>query len=271
MATALAKGCTQTGLIAADRLLASDPWSEAREQFAAALPAAQVTEDNQQVLAKSDVVVLAVKPQKMAEVLSSITSAVTPQHLLVSIAAGAPIAKLARDLPPDTRLVRVMPNTPCLIAKGASCFSRGPTATEKDATLVRNLLESVGSAWEVEEQQLDAVTGLSGSGPAFVYRLIEALAQGGQEMGLPADLSLQLAAQTIHGAADMVLTTQLEPSVLRNQVTSPGGTTLAGLEVLEKLDGPAAFQEAVQAATRRSIQLGKQFTRPRVGDHLSYG
>lgn len=259
MATALAKGCTQTGLIATDRLLASDPWSEAREQFAATLPAAQVTENNQQVLAESDVVVLAVKPQKMAEVLSSITSAVNPQHLLVSIAAGAPVAKLARDLPPGTRLVRVMPNTPCLIAKGASCFSRGPTATEEDATLVRKLLESVGSVWEVEEQQLDAVTGLSGSGPAFVYSLIEALAQGGQEMGLPADLSLQLAAQTVYGAADMVLTTQLEPSVLRNQVTSPGGTTLAGLEALANLDGPAAFQEAVQAATRRSIQLGEQF------------
>jgi len=258
MATALAKGCTKTGLIATGRLLASDPWEAAREQFAAALPAAQVTAGNRQVLAGAEVVVLAVKPQKMAEVLSSIHSAVTPQHLLVSIAAGIPLAKLARELPSGTRLVRVMPNTPCLIARGASCYSRWPTATEEDGQLVQKLLESVGSAWEVEEQQLDAVTGLSGSGPAFVYSMIEALALGGQEVGLPANLSLQLAAQTVHGAAEMVLATELEPSVLRNQVTSPGGTTLAGLEALAKLAGPAAFQAAVVAATNRSIQLGQQ-------------
>lgn len=256
MATALATGCTKSGLIPADHLLASDPAEAARKQFAATLPAARVGAENQAVLAGAEVVVLAIKPQKMAEVLAQITSAVTPQHLLVSIAAGIPLTKLAHGLPPDTRLVRVMPNTPCLIAQGASCYSRGPTATEKDGQLVRKLLESVGSAWEVEERQLDAVTGLSGSGPAFVYSMVEALAQGGKAMGLPAGLALQLAAQTVQGAAAMVLATELEPATLRDQVTSPGGTTLAGLKALTELRGPAAFQAAVEAATRRSIQLG---------------
>lgn len=258
MATALAKGCTGSGLIAEDRLLASDPWEAAREQFSATLPTARVTDDNCQVLASADVVVLAVKPQKMSEVLTRVTSLVTPRHLLVSIAAGIPLIKLANGLPPGTRLIRVMPNTPCLIARGTSCYSRGPTATKKDGILVRKLLESVGSAWEVEEQQLDAVTGLSGSGPAFVYSLIESLSQGGQEMGLPAELALQLAAQTVRGAAEMVLATKLEPAALRDQVTSPGGTTLAGLEALAKLGGPSAFQAAVEAATQRSIQLGQE-------------
>ena len=258
MAIALAKGCTESGLLEAGRLLASDPAEAARRQFAATLPAAQVTEDNRKVLASADVVVLAVKPQKMAEVLEHIASTVTPRHLLVSIAAGIPLTRLASGLPPGTRLIRVMPNTPCLIARGTSCYSRGPTTTEEDGQLVRKILESVGSTWEVAEQQLDAVTGLSGSGPAFVYSMIEALAQGGQEMGLPAELSLQLATQTVRGAAEMVLTTELEPQALRDQVTSPGGTTLAGLEVLVKLEGPAAFQAAVVAATQRSIQLGNQ-------------
>ncbi len=256
MATALAKGCMESGLIAAGRLVASDPAAAAREHFAAMVPAARICEENRQVLADADIVVLAVKPQKMAEVLTSIASMVTPGHLLVSIAAGIPLSRLAHGLPPKTRLIRVMPNTPCLISCGTSCYSRGPTATEEDGRLVRKILESVGSAWEVDQQQLDAVTGLSGSGPAFVYSMIEALAQGGQAMGLPADLSLQLATQTVRGAAEMILVTKLAPAELRDQVTSPGGTTLAGLDALTKLGGSTAFQAAVEAATRRSIQLG---------------
>jgi pyrroline-5-carboxylate reductase len=167
------------------------------------------------------------------------------------------LKRLAAALPPGTRLVRVMPNTPCLIALGASCFSRGPTATDADAALVEQLLTSVGRAYEVEEPLLDAVTGLSGSGPAFVYTAIEALAAGGAAMGLPPALALELAAQTAAGAAAMVLQTGQSPAQLRDQVTSPGGTTVAGLEALRERDGAGAFRAAVGAATRRSIELGK--------------
>jgi pyrroline-5-carboxylate reductase len=238
-------------------VLASDPIDASRQKFAAEAPGAQVTADNAAVIDGAETIVLAVKPQMMADVLRDIAPHVTPRHLLISIAAGIPIARLAAGLPQSTRLIRVMPNTPCLIGAGASCFSRGATATDEDAALVQRLLTSVGNAYEVQESQLDAVTGLSGSGPAFVYTVIEALAEGGRLGGLPAELALELAAQTAAGAAAMVLQTKLPPAELRNQVTSPGGTTLAGLEELNKRDGAAAFRAAVEAATRRSIELGK--------------
>ena len=150
-----------------------------------------------------------------------------------------------------------MPNTPCLVGEGASCFSRGAAATDEDAENIRQILGSVGRAFEVAEDQLDAVTGLSGSGPAFVYRVIESMAEGGTQMGLPPELSLELAAQTARGAAQMVLVTGRSPVELREQVTSPGGTTVAGLESLSKLQGAEAFREAVVAATKRSQELGK--------------
>ncbi len=257
MATALAKGCIEARLLSARGVLASDPVEEAQGKFAAALPGAQLLADNAAVLAGAETIVLAVKPQMINPVLSEIRPHVRPQHLLISIAAGVTLARLAEGLPAGTRLIRVMPNTPCLVGLGASCFARGPHATAADAVLVERLLTSVGRAYEVEERQLDAVTGLSGSGPAFVYAAIEALAAGGAAMGLPAKLALELAAQTAAGAAAMVLQTGLSPAELRNQVTSPGGTTLAGLKALDDRDGAGAFRAAVEAATRRSIELGQ--------------
>jgi pyrroline-5-carboxylate reductase len=257
MATALAKGCAQAGLVRADRVLASDPSEEARTRFARDVAGARAVTDNATVLAGADVIVLAVKPQVMPHALTDIRGSVEPRHLLVSIAAGVTLARLAEGLPAGTRLVRVMPNTPCLIGQGVSCFSRGAQATDNDAALVRQLLASVGQAYEVEESQLDAVTGLSGSGPAFVYTVIEAMAEGGAAMGLPADLALELAARTASGAAAMVLTTRLSPAELRDQVTSPGGTTLAGLEAMRRDGGAAALRGAVEAATRRSAELGR--------------
>ncbi len=257
MATALARGCLQAGLVEKSRLLASDPLEEARQRFIEAVPGAMVTEDNHHLLNAADVVILAVKPQRMSEVLSGIAPDVQSRHLLVSIAAGVTLENLAGQLPSGTRLVRVMPNTPCLIALGASCYSRGPSASEEDGLVVRQLLESVGCAYEVEEKLLDAVTGLSGSGPAFVYSMIESLAEGGEQMGLSAELALELAAQTTRGAAAMVLATGSPPAELRRQVTSPGGTTVAGLEALTAVRGPEAFRAAVEAATQRSAELGK--------------
>ncbi len=257
MATALARGSTQSGLLPPEQLLASDPSEVSRKLFAEQLPQATLVEENSRLLAEADIVVLAVKPQQMESVLKSISSHVQPRHLIVSIAAGVTLTRLASALPADTRLVRVMPNTPCLVGLGASCYSRGPSASKEDGDLVFQLLESVGMAFEVDESQLDAVTGLSGSGPAFIYTAIEALASGGQAMGLPAELAMQLAAQTARGAAEMVLATGQTPAELRNQVTSPGGTTLAGLETLEQQQGAAAFRAAVESATRRSVELGQ--------------
>ncbi|MCA9238299.1 MAG: pyrroline-5-carboxylate reductase, partial [Planctomycetales bacterium] len=257
MASALASGCVAAGLTDAASIHAADPFEPARDGFTATIPGAKVTADNAAVLAACDAVVLAVKPQMMADVLAGLRDRVEPRHLLVSIAAGTTLARLAEQLPADTRLVRVMPNTPCLIREGASCFSRGAMATDADAQLVASLLESVGIAREVDEPLLDAVTGLSGSGPAFIYTAIEAMAAGAVAMGMTAELALELAAATARGAAGMIRSTGRSPAELRDQVTSPGGTTLAGLQSLEKSGGAAAFQAAVEAATKRSIELGK--------------
>jgi pyrroline-5-carboxylate reductase len=257
MATALAKGCVQAGLVRPDSVLASDPSEEARTLFARDVAGATTVGASPEVLAGADVIVLAVKPQVMAQALADIRRSVEPRHLLASIAAGVTLARLAEGLPAGTRLVRVMPNTPCLIGQGVSCFSRGAKATDSDAATVRQLLTSVGQAFEVEESQLDAVTGLSGSGPAFVYTVIEAMAEGGAAMGLPPNLALELAARTASGAAAMVLTTRLAPAELRDQVTSPGGTTLAGLESMRRDGAPAALRGAVEAAAKRSAELGR--------------
>lgn len=257
MATALARGCLQSGLVAVDQLVAADPHPEPRQAFAEQIPGVKVFGVNLPVLAQADIIFLAVKPQVMPAMLAEIREQVTKRHLIVSIAAGITLAGLTEGLPQRTRLIRVMPNTPCLVGLGASCFSRGQTATETDAKHVEQILSSVGQAFEVPEASLDAVTGLSGSGPAFIYRVIESLAAGGIEMGLPSELALQLAAQTAKGAAEMVLSTGRSPAELREQVTSPGGTTLAGLNELKKLQGAEAFQAAVIAATKRSEDLGR--------------
>jgi pyrroline-5-carboxylate reductase len=256
MATALGKGCIKAGLVPAGSVLASDPVEAARTAFATELPGVRVVPDNAAVLTGAETILLAVKPQMMRQVLAEIHPHATPRHLFISIAAGVTLSRLAEGLPAGTRLIRVMPNTPCLIGLGASCFSRGPGATDEDAELVNRLLASVGKAYEVQEPQLDAVTGLSGSGPAFIYTAIEALADGGAAMGLPAKLALELAAQTAEGAAAMILQTGRSPAELREQVTSPGGTTLAGLNELNARDGAGAFRAAVEAATRRSVELG---------------
>ncbi|MCH2115456.1 MAG: pyrroline-5-carboxylate reductase [Pirellulales bacterium] len=257
MATALARGCAQAGLLVGTDMLAADPHEGPRRTFAEQVPGVRVVDDNRQVLAAADLVILAVKPQVMSAVLGEIADKVDGHHLLVSIAAGVTLKKLAHDLPPQTRLIRVMPNTPCLVGMGASCYSLGPHAMAEDARRVHQMLLSVGQAFEVKEESLDAVTGLSGSGPAFVYSMIEALAAEGTAQGLPPELADKLAVQTMRGAAEMVLTTGTPPAELRGQVTSPGGTTLAGLEAWKKQQGAAALRAAVAAATKRSVELGQ--------------
>jgi pyrroline-5-carboxylate reductase len=264
MATALARGLVQAEIISSSAIVAVDPSLAAAQQFESAIPGATVLENNCQLAAGVDVIVLAVKPQHMDLVLADLADSTELANggveapLVVSIAAGIPLAQLAAGLPYETRLVRVMPNTPCLIGRGASAYSLGTTATAADSYTVHQMLTAVGTACEVPEKFLNAVTGLSGSGPAFVYTVIESLSDGGVLMGLPRDLALALAAQTVAGAAEMVLTTGEHPAQLREAVTSPGGTTVAGLEALEKEGLRMALLQAVQAATCRSQELGGQ-------------
>jgi pyrroline-5-carboxylate reductase len=256
MATALAHGWLAAGLAQADRLIASDPLPQAREAFAAGR-GLHTTADNRAVCAASDLLVLAVKPQSMKALLAEVRPAVGPRHLVVSIAAGVTLRQLAEGLGPDRRLVRVMPNTPCLVGASASCYAGGEAATADDLALVDRLLNAVGRAYRLPEALLDAVTGLSGSGPAFVYVIIEALSDGGVRVGLPRDVATALAAQTVLGSAKMVLETGAHPGALKDMVASPAGTTIAGLHALERGGLRAALMDAVEAATRRSAELGK--------------
>jgi pyrroline-5-carboxylate reductase len=255
MATALARGLVTAKLATAERIVAADPVPVAREQFAAAT-GGQLVASNQAVAAGANVLFLAVKPQQMADALAELRGHVTAEHLVISIAAGVPLATLAAGLGAGPRLVRVMPNTPCLVGAGASGYCLGPGATAADGELVGQLFSAVGLAFAVSESLLDAVTGLSGSGPAFVYLMIEALSDGGVRVGLPRDVALALAAQTVRGAAEMVLTTGEHPAVLKDAVTSPGGTTIAGLAALESGGARSALIAAVEAATKRSAELG---------------
>lgn len=257
MATALARGLVEAGIVPAKAILASDPSAEARAAFAEAAPGALVAADNTKRVAHADVIFLAVKPQQLSDALDELCGAVRRDALVVSIAAGITLKRLAALLPAGQRIVRVMPNTPCLIGRGVSAFSLGSQATPEDSKLVQSLLSAVGTAFEVPETLLDAVTGLSGSGPAFVYSMIEALTAGGKAAGLPGELAAELAARTAAGAAAMVLQTGEAPSVLRERVMSPGGTTVAGLAVLGERGFTKTVAEAVIAAARRSAELGQ--------------
>jgi pyrroline-5-carboxylate reductase len=255
MATALANGFIRAGLTAADRVLAADVDEGARQRFAAAT-GASTTVDNALVFERSDLIVLAVKPQQMPSVATGLRGKIAPSRLIMSIAAGIRLASLAEWFGEQLRIVRVMPNTPCLIGRGVCAYSLGPYATPEDGVLAGQLLASLGSSWPVEEKLLDAVTGLAGSGPAFVYVIVEALSDAGVRIGLPRAMATAMAAQTVCGAAEMVLTTNEHPAVLKDRVTSPGGTTIAGLQAMEMGGLRAALMSAVEAATRRSIELG---------------
>lgn len=256
MATALAQGLCRAGFTTADSIVASDVSPEARAHFVAE-SGGKAIESNVDVVDQSDIVVVAVKPHHVKHVLTELHHHATPKHLILSIAAGVSLEAMLNVLGHHRRLVRVMPNTPCLVGCSASAFCLGGAATAEDASTVEQLLNSVGIAFAVPENMLDAVTGLSGSGPAYVYVMIEALSDGGVRMGLPRDVATKLAAQTVLGAARLVLETGLHPGALKDAVASPGGTTIAGLHQLERGALRATLMNAVEAAATRSRELGR--------------
>jgi pyrroline-5-carboxylate reductase len=256
MAEALIRGLLESKLVTADRLVASDVL-EARRQRINDGYGVQAVAENREVAVKASIIIMAVKPQDMGSVLKEIAGAVDETKTVMSIAAGTPIAFIADHLPAKARIVRVMPNAPALVLAGAAAIARGEHATRGDLQVAERIFSAVGKAVVVEEKQLDAVTGLSGSGPAYVFLFIEALSDGGVRAGLPREVARLLAAQTVLGAAKMVLESGRHPAELKDLVASPGGTTIAGLQAMERGALRGAVMAAVEAATARSRELAK--------------
>jgi pyrroline-5-carboxylate reductase len=217
-----------------------------------------VTGDNKKVVKDADIVILAVKPQVIAEVLGGIAGVYNKGKLIISIAAGITTQFIEGILKKEARVIRVMPNTPALIGEGAAALTNGSRVTDEDFAVARYIFEAVGITVSVKEDLMDTVTGLSGSGPAYGFVIIDALASGGVNMGLSRDIALKLAAQTILGAAKLCLKGDKHPAELRDMVTSPGGTTIAGLKAMEDGKIRATLMAAVEAATLRSRELGKK-------------
>lgn len=257
MGTALIQGAIRAGVVAASDVLGCDPYDKSREVFAQAT-GAKVAAGHAEIAASCDVILLCTKPLDISGALADLAKIAAGQpRLVISIAAGVTLAALEAAASKNFRVIRAMPNTPALVGQGAAAFCRGTSATDADAATAQSLLGAVGIALEVPERLMDAVTGLSGSGPAYIYVVIDALADGGVRAGIPRADAVRLAAQTVLGAAAMVLETGEHPAVLKDMVTSPGGTTIAGLAVLEEHGLRSALIEAVGAATDRATELGK--------------
>jgi pyrroline-5-carboxylate reductase len=241
MAGALIRGLIGTATVPAGRIIAADPDQERLSSLEAELDI-RVTSDNAEAVKEASVVVLATKPQVFAQVLPGLAEAVDPDALLVSIAAGISTGIIERAFAAGARVVRTMPNTPALVGAGATAIAAGSHATDEDLALAENLFLSVG---------------ISVRGPAYVFAMIEALRDAGAREGLPEETALRLASQTVFGAARLLLDEKEAPEVLRDRVTSPGGTTRAGLDALASAGFADAILGAVRAATRRSVELGK--------------
>lgn len=256
MAEAFIKGLLKGGYAATD-LLVSEP-AAARRTFLTSTYGVATNDDNLEVVNNSAIIILAIKPQIAAHVVSGLAPAFTPEKLLISILAGVATATLEKLLGQTPRVVRAMPNTPALVGFGAAGLCRGRYSREEDLLLAQQLFSTFGTASIVSEEQLDAVTGLSGSGPAYIFTVIEALADGGVQEGLPRDIALALATQTVLGAAQLVKESGEHPALLRDKVCSPGGTTIAAVQILEEKGLRAALMAAVAAAANRSRELGKK-------------
>lgn len=235
MARALGKGLVEGGVVPATDLISSAPTAQEGQPFLDLLPGARWTADNAEVVRKSDLVILAIKPQVFPEAMPPLHEA-SAGKLVLSLAAGITIGKIRDWLHPTARIVRTMPNTPMQIGLGASVYAGASNVTEADYQLAHRILSSAGKAWRVEEDQINAVTALSGSGPAYVFHFIDALIRAAVALDLPEDIARELALQTVLGSAQLAAESQLSPLDLAAQVKSPRGTTLAGCAVLEKDD-----------------------------------
>lgn len=258
MGSALARGLTQAGAMSPGNITLFDVHPLKAQQLAHDLgPGARAAESAADAAAGSDLVLLSVKPPIVPTLLRSIADVLSAKHLVISIAAGVRLEKMESIAGENVPVIRSMPNTPCLVGEGATALCRGTHATHDHLQLAQSLFAAVGESVEVEERLMDAVTGLSGSGPAYVYMMIEAMADGGVMAGLTRDTARMLAAQTVLGAARMVLSSEEHPAQLRDNVTTPGGTTIAALAVLERAGLRTALMDAIEAATRRSKELSQ--------------
>jgi pyrroline-5-carboxylate reductase len=256
MAEAIIKGLLAGGM-SSSRVVVSEP-SDVRRAHLVEVFGIDLAQSNLELMQMCDLVVFAIKPQIAAEVLKEIAGTYDESKLLVSILAGVTSASIEKYFQGAPRVVRVMPNTPALVGEGASAICRGDHASEEDLNVVRQLFETVGIVQVIDERQMDAVTGLSGSGPAYIYTVIEALADGGVREGLRRDIAHALAVQTVVGAALMVRETGEHPAILRDRVCSPGGTAITGVSTLERNGLRTTLMEAVSSAAGRSRELGSK-------------
>lgn len=258
MGEAMIRGLLRTGATKAADIVATDPRPDQLEQVHKTF-GVEVSKDNLAAAKGADIVFLSVKPQSMNKVLGQIGSAIDGSKLVISIAAGVPIAAIERKLRHGARIVRAMPNTPALVGAGATAIALGEHATPEDEAIAKSLFDAVGMTVVVDEDMLDAVTGLSGSGPAYVFLILEALADAGVKVGMPRYTAQKLAAQTLYGSAKLAIESGIHPGQLKDQVTSPGGTAIAALHTLEQGGLRTTLINAVESATKRSRELGEDF------------
>ncbi len=256
MASAMIEGLLSKGVYNKGEVIASCRSKATKARVEKEL-GINVTTDSSKVFEEADIIVLAVKPNQIEGILTTNSAANSTKKLLISIAAGIKLCTLERYVP-DSRIIRVMPNVCCTVLESASSYTLGTKATAEDGRKVKEILEAIGIAFEVPEEKIDAVTGLSGSSPAYMFMVIDALADGGVLMGLPRDVAIKLAAQTMLGSAKTVLETGKHPEDLKDSVCSPGGTTIEGVKVLEDYGMRAAFISAVQASAEKSKEMGKE-------------
>ncbi|RWS29311.1 pyrroline-5-carboxylate reductase 1-like protein [Leptotrombidium deliense] len=249
MAQALSRGFLAAGVAKAQKIFASAPKDDVLSIEEMESMGCRTTHWNREVVANSDVVIIAVKPPIVKSVLKEISPHVTKRHLIISVALGIPLDVIEQTLPPNARVARVMPNTAVLVQQGASVFALGSSVQQSDVETILRLFSTVGLCERVPETAIDAVTGLSGSGPAYCYLAIEALADGGVKQGLPRGLALKLAAQTLMGSGKMVMETGKHPGTLKDDVCSPGGSTIEGVSHLERSGFRSSLIEAVEVAT----------------------
>lgn len=257
MAGALIRGLIHAKACEPGEILATDVRPERLEELASKY-GIRTSLDNHEAARSADVVVLSTKPQVFDRLLSQVGDAVRPDALVVSIAAGVPVSAMEARFPAGTRIVRTMPNTPAIVDAGATAIAAGTHATKDDLAITQRIFDSVGMTVVLEESLLDAATGLSGSGPAYIFLIIEALADAGVKVGLHRESALKLAAQTVLGSAKLLLDTGEHPGRLKDMVTSPGGTAIAGLHTLEAGGLRTTLINAVEAATKRAQELGEE-------------